>query len=272
MRLCIIAGSGDLPIDVANEAKDKGIYTTIIPIESFADQNSFKEYVNVETIPIGKIGRAFKFLKKHNISHILFAGSVKRPSLSSIIPDLEGTKLLARILKNKFLGDDTLLKCVIGFFEENGFQIISPTDILSLNIKKSGSITNSTPSKAELKDIEIGVSTSHRLSELDIGQSLLISEGRIISVEGAEGTDGMIKRSKEYVTPKKSILVKLPKLGQDTRIDMPTIGPKTIELMHKNNIAGIAIDKNVLVLSMQETIDIANLYSIYIYIIETEEI
>jgi len=269
MRLCIIAGSGNLPQDIAKEAKNRGTLTSIICIKSFANENSFKEYGEVDTISLGNVGQALKFLKKHKISHILFAGSVKRPSFLSIIPDFEGTKLLSYILKEKVLGDDTLLKSVISFFEKRGFKIISPNEILTLNIKESGSLTKLAPNIQALKDIEIGASANRYLSSLDVGQAIIVSEGRIISIEAAEGTDEMIRRSKEY-TEGQTTLIKLPKLNQDVRIDMPTIGPKTIELMSQNNISGIAIDKTVLILSVQETIDKADLLGIYIYVIEGE--
>ena len=266
MRLCIIAGSGDLPKNILNESLGKTQYISVICIKNEADIHNFNHADNVVEIALGKVGAAIEFLTTNRISHIIFAGSVKRPPLISIRADLEGTKLLALLLKEKFLGDDNLLKSVLRYFENLGFKILSPSELLASKLLVGEALTIHKPSTMALEDIKLGKEIFKKIGKLDIGQALIISEKRTIAIEGAEGTDNMIKRSKEYVS-NHSVLLKMHKQGQDERVDMPTIGPNTIEVMHTNNIKGIAVDRNVIILSMQDTIDKANSLGIYIYII-----
>ncbi len=264
MRLCIIAGGGELPQEILKRATLEKKFTSVICIKGEATPKNFLEANNSIEISIGKIGKATKFLEENNISHIVFAGSVQRPSLASISVDLEGAKLLALLLKEKFLGDDNLLKITIQYFEKKGFTILAPSDFLKAT--KKGALTNSKPNKQALEDINVAKSAFKKIGTLDVGQSLIVSEKRIIAIEGAEGTDNMICRSKNYIN-NHAVLLKLPKPGQETRIDMPTIGPKTIDIMHKSNLSGLVINKNVIVISEKETIDKANSLGIYIYVI-----
>lgn len=265
MRVCVLAGSGQLPLDVIKKLAQDKIFTSVIVLETQGKIEDYNDHKDVVSLKFGQIGKALELFKKHKITHLVFAGGVKRPSLTSIIPDFEGVKLLAEILKNKFLGDDNLLKTVLKYFEDKGLKIISPSEIVNLNSKSLGSLTKLVPNEDELKDIDVGCAAFKVLGKLDIGQSILVSEGRIISVEGAEGTDEMIKRSKNYVTSK-SILLKFSKVNQDLRVDAPTIGLDTIKTCNANNIAGIVINKNVIILSKNETIELANKLGIYIYV------
>lgn len=266
MRLCIIAGGGELPKDILRHSRSEKKSTSVICIASEANIADFKKADNSIEIPIGKIGKAIKYLQENNISHIVFAGSVERPALSKISVDLEGAKLLALLLKEKFLGDDNLLKTTLKYFENKGFTILPASNFSEASGKQKGVITTSKPNTQELEDIEIAKTAFKKIGKLDVGQALIVSEKRIIAIEGAEGTDNMLRRSGQYIEGH-ALLFKAHKPGQDKRVDMPTIGPKTIEIMHNNNISGIVIDQNVIILSQQETIDKANSLDIYIYVI-----
>lgn len=271
MKLCVIAGGGNLPKDIIIEAAQKNIPTFLITISTQAEPKLFsaiKDKIEDQIdLDIGKVGKALEFCKKNGVTHLVFAGSVKRPNLSSIFPDFEGVNLLGRIVANKFLGDDNILKCVLRFFEERNYTILSTAEIINSGPASFGNITNLKPSAKALLDIEIGVKALAQMSILDIGQALIVSSGKIIAVEASEGTDEMITRSKDYVLDE-AVLVKLPKIGQDRRVDMPTIGTKTIDMAAKSNINGIAIDQNVIIVSPEETIAKANAHKIYIHVIK----
>lgn len=273
MKLCVIAGGGNLPKDIITETAQKNIPTFLITISTQAEPEFFfaiKDKIEDQIdLDIGKVGKALEFCKKNGVTHLVFAGSVERPNLSSVSPDFEGVNLLGRILTNKFLGDDNILKCVLRFFEEKSYKILSTAEIMNSGLTPFRDITDSKPSAKALLDIEIGVKALAQMSNLDIGQALIVSSGKIIAVEASEGTDEMIKRSKDYVL-EQAVLVKLPKIGQDQRIDMPTIGTKTIDMAAKSNINGIAIDQNVIIVSPEETIARANESKIYIHIIKSE--
>ena len=70
----------------------------------------------------------------------------------------------------------------------------------------------------------------------------------MLAIEAAEGTDAMLVRVAEMrangrlrLAGLAGVLVKAPKRGQDLRLDMPAVGPKTIEGAVKAQLRGVAI-------------------------------
>ena len=83
-------------------------------------------------------------------------------------------------------------------------------------------------------------------------------DGRVLAVEAAEGTDRMLTRLAEAGDRRAAgrYLVKGPKPGQELRIDMPVIGPRTVELAAEAGLAGIAVEAGrVLAAERAELVD-----------------
>ena len=98
---------------------------------------------------------------------------------------------------------------------------------------------------AYLKDIHKGSLILNNNSKFDIGQSILIQEGNVIGIEAIQGTDNLIKQSLPYMQKvKKGVLIKLIKVKQDLRADLPTIGLKTLKNCFKSGVIGIAYSAN----------------------------
>ena len=116
------------------------------------------------------------------------------------------------------------------------------SDILKLHLKHISKIKIS---KSFLNDIHKGTSILNNNSKFDIGQSILIQEGNVIGIEAAQGTDNLIKQSLPYMQKvKKGVLIKLTKVKQDLRADLPTIGLKTLKNCLKSGVVGIAYSAN----------------------------
>jgi len=84
------------------------------------------------------------------------------------------------------------------------------------------------------------------LGPFDVGQSVVVDRGWVVAVEAAEGTDAMLARCAELrrgrVKRPSGVLVKTPKPGQELRVDMPTIGTRTVEAAAESQLAGIAAE------------------------------
>ena len=117
-KLAIIAGAGDYPIQIANHCQLMQIEHIILPIIGQFLAADYNLRDNIYPIEIGKIGKFLKILKEHNITDVILAGSVKKPSLNNIKVDFEGGKLLAKLLANKILGDNEILSTIIKFLEK----------------------------------------------------------------------------------------------------------------------------------------------------------
>ena len=246
-KLGIIAGSDGLPLTVARAFKGEVFVACIRNHAKVADYKDF----SAEEFHVGHVGKILKFFKKHVVTNLVLAGAIRRCSFSDIAVDLDGAVLLTKIMANKMLGDDKLLRIVADHIESKDFKIHSPLDY----IKNEMAQTKAKPSKDFLSDIEYTKNLVSKLGELDVGQAAIVERGRILGVEAAEGTDDLIKRCFSYTKePKTSILVKMMKPNQDKRLDTPVIGIKTIENAINSDMAGIAIQRNSVILIEPEKI------------------
>ncbi len=262
-NLGIISGSGSLPIQVAEAHNANGGQCYIACLEGYSETERFAR-TNYNSFKIGDVGAMLEFFKKNNVSRVVLAGKVSRPNFGNIKVDFVGASLLAKILKAKILGDDSVLQIITKFIEAKGYKVISANDII-----RSSSLPIQTlkkPDVRDLTDIELGIKVTQAIGRLDIGQAVIVDEGYVIGVEAAEGTDNLIKRCSDLRKSRKGgVLVKMMKVTQDKRLDIPTIGPETIELLAMHNYKGVAIEKdNVIIVEMQESVRLADLHKIFI--------
>jgi DUF1009 family protein len=257
----IIAGNGLLPASVAASLTKQNSKCYIAALTGEADPGLYQQYSH-RFFSLGMAGSIIEYFNTSNVEHVVLAGGVNRPNLKSLKVDMTGSILLARVLKQKFLGDDNLLKVITGFLEEKGFKIIASHEILaSDNII----ITTNIPSSSEIRDIDLGIKLLESIGEMDVGQSVIVEDGYILGIEAAEGTDNLIIRCSHLrKNARGGVLIKMAKRNQDTRVDMPTIGPETVEHLASYNYSGLAIKKDqVIVLNPQEVTRLANKYGLF---------
>lgn len=261
----IIAGNGSLPISLANSFIKQGGQCYIAALEGEANPALYKDFTH-QFFKIGMVKPIIEYFRKYDVKNIILAGGLNRPNLRSIKVDLMGSRLLARILKQKFLGDDKLLSIVTDFLEEKGFKVIFSYEILRTN---NDVMTIAVPSRIDNTDIELGIKLLDSIGYLDVGQSVIVDNGYIIGIEAAEGTDNLIERC-SYLRKNSTggVLIKMMKKGQDTRIDIPTIGAKTISNLANYGYKGLAIQKDkVIILEIERTIGLANECGLFIKLI-----
>ena len=145
-------------------------------------------------------------------------------------------------------GDDRLLSGVAGLFESYGFRLLAAHEVAPEILVRVGPLGKFQPSARDNADIERGLAAIDAIGPLDIGQAVVVADGRVLALEAAEGTDLMLDRIAELrklgriaITPGRGVLVKAPKRGQDRRFDLPTVGPMTINAVQRAGLAGIAL-------------------------------
>ena len=253
-KIALIAGNGSLPEKVILDFLKSNRDIFVILIGNTPAPPSIDKVPHA-IINIGLIGKCISTLRKENITDIVFAGGLQRPKIKDLRLDATGIKLVAKITKAKFIGDNSLLSLIIDFFEKAGFNIIGVDQILPEILMPKGIIGKIKPTHSEFNDIKSGSKLARNIGSLDIGQSVIIQDGIIIGVEAIEGTDELIKRcSKLQIGGKGGILIKMKKPNQDIRIDLPTIGTKTVETAHDNGLAGIAIEADSALIIDQELV------------------
>lgn len=265
-KLAIIAGSGMLPKHVVDSCKKKKIPYTIIGLAGHTEIENFGEESDFELFNIHSISKILKSMMSGNVSHVTLCGKVSRTSIPKLMLDLKGAKLLASIIKNG-LADSDLLGTIIKFLESEGFAIIAPELIASEIVLHQGNATKLKPSDNAYEDIKRGLQILKGVASFDVGQALVIQSGLVLGVEAAEGTDELIKRCGEIKQQGEGpILIKICKPFQDLRVDLPCIGPKTVELAAEFGFAGIAAEaEKTLMLDPVKTIKLAEKLKIFIY-------
>jgi UDP-2,3-diacylglucosamine hydrolase len=259
MRIGILAGGGRLPLMIAESALARGTQVHIVAIRGEAD-------AEIERFPHtwvnwGQIGRMLTTLRREGGNELVIAGGVRRPDFLQIRPDAGFFASLPQIAGLIAAGgDDSVLSRVVRFFEQKGLQVRGAHEIAPDLLTEGGDLLDTKLAPEDRRDAEIGFAVRRRLARLDAGQSVVVAEGRVLAIEGAEGTDRMLERvldlrEREAVTVRRGVLAKGPKPGQELRVDMPAIGPRTVDSVVAAGLAGIVIEEGgVLVLDREETL------------------
>jgi UDP-2,3-diacylglucosamine hydrolase len=240
--LGIIAGGGPLPGQVAQAARSSGRDVFIAGIEGFAEPGVLAPFPH-RIFRLGAIGAMVRAFRDEGCRDLVMIGPVKRPSFLSLRPDAEGAKMLARVGKAAFLGDDGLLAAVVRVLSEEGFTILGAHDIVTDALAPGGLLTKTAPDAQALADIERGMAALKALGAADIGQACVVQQGIVLAVEAVEGTDAMLARIPAVTRPGPGgVLVKLAKPGQERRADLPTLGTATINHALAAGLRGIAFE------------------------------
>ncbi len=268
-KLGIIAGGGELPMQVIEACKQEGRDFFVIAFENITNLKKLSSIPH-EVVNLGAAGKIIQKFKQENINEVLLAGGVGRPAFSKLQLDFTGLKLIARLMRLPSHGDDKVFSAIIKFLEGYGFKIVGADKILSALLIGKETIGEIEPDDIAENDIEIGMKAALKIGELDIGQAVIIQQGNILGVEGAEGTDRLVSRCTDLQTEGLGgVLVKMKKPSQDRRVDLPSIGVHTIENIHASGLRGVAVEAGgSLVINRQKVIKRANELGIFVVGIE----
>jgi DUF1009 family protein len=254
--LGILAGSGPLPGRVAAAAAAAGRKVFIVGLEGFAESRVIAHWPHV-FLRMGAVRGILGALRGNGCQDLVLIGPVRRPSFLDLRPDADGAKMLARIGRSAFAGDDGLLSAVIRVLGEEGFRVLGMHEILNAALGPRGLLTRTQPDANAMADIDRGIAVTRALGAVDVGQCCVVRAGVVIAVEAVEGTDAMLSRcgalldAMEMEKPA-GVLVKSVKPGQDRRADLPTIGPNTVRHAAEAGLSGIAYDASGTILADRE--------------------
>jgi len=245
--LAIICGGGSLPFAVADAARRDGRPVMLFALRGSADPQRVDDYPHHWVGP-GQAGRFLRLARQHGIRDVVMIGTVTRPALSQVRLDWRALLLLPRLIKLFRGGDDHLLSGMAQLFEDHGFRLIGAHEIAPEILLPQGRIGSCEPSAGDQADIRHGLALLQATGAFDIGQAVVVAQGRVLAIEAAEGTDEMLARLAELRTKGRvrfpagtGVLVKAPKPRQDRRVDLPSIGPRTIEGAAAAGLVGIAV-------------------------------
>ena len=258
----LIFGETNLPKEILK--KIKKIKKKYLIIDLTKNRN-FKKDKNFNSVSIGQIGKIINILKVNNCKKVLFAGKVSKPNFSKIKLDLKGIYYIPKIIKASKIGDAAILKEVINIFKKEKITTLdSLTFTPELSLSKSDH-TKIKPNKEDQKDIKKGVSVLGRLSTYSFAQGVVVRDNKVLAIEGNEGTQNMLQKIKKKKNLLKGVLEKLQKKKQDLRIDLPTIGLKTVIKCKSAGLKGIILkNKQNICLDKKKLVNFANKNKLFI--------
>jgi DUF1009 family protein len=245
-RLAILCGAGAFPLEVASEARRVGREPFLIGVVGATD-TAIEAYPHV-WVRMGEVGKLFAALKAQAIAELVIIGAMTRPEFADLRLDWGAVKRAAGIAQAFRRGDNGLLAGIAAIIEREGVRVVGAHEVAPRLLAPVGKIGGRAPSTEDESDIAFAGGLLGALSTFDAGQGVIVASGRVVAIEAAEGTDAMVARVAEmrasgrlrFAGPA-GVLVKAPKQGQDLRLDMPAIGPKTIEGAIKAQLRGVAI-------------------------------
>ena len=244
--LAILCGGGDFPIQVAQAAIKQGRDPVMVGIVGAAD-------ARIEAFPhfwvhMGEVGKLFRSLKERGIVEIAIVGAMTRPEFADLRLDWGALRRLAGLASLFRGGDNHLLVGIARFFENEGVAVVGVHQIAPQLLVSPGALSALAPSAPALADARQGGALIGALSPFDVGQAVVVANGRVLAIEAAEGTDSMLARVADLRGTRRlrfkgraGVLVKAPKRDQDMRLDMPAVGLKTIEGAKRAQLEGIAL-------------------------------
>ncbi len=269
--LVILAGAGRLPALLADELTRRGRSHRILAFRGFAERDVCRRADVV--MDLLDVGRALTTMRDWGAAAVTLAGAVSRPSPAAALGAFAYFRNRHELDDILSRGDDHLLRGVVERLEARGFPVVGVRDIAPTLLAREGAYGRVRPDLEDQTSIAVGLELLRDLSPHDVGQATVVAAGRVTAIEGPEGTDRMLDRARRFSirrpfgrpVVRAGVLVKAAKRGQDMRVDLPTIGPRTVENAARAGLQGIAIGAgSTLVLDEARAIEIADRLGLYL--------
>ena len=249
-------GEGDFPIKIFKKIKQKRLKYLIIDLTK---KKKFKKNKKAYVVSIGQFGKIINILKNNRCKKVIFAGKVEKPNFPKLKLDFKGIYYMPRIIKSSKLGDAAILKEIIKILKQEKIITISSLTFNSELALKKGTYSKVKPNKEDNKDIKKAISTLNRLGKYTFSQGTVVRNNKVVAIEGKGGTKRMLKKIRSQKQRNKGVLVKFPKKKQDLRIDLPTVGLKTLIQCKSAGLKGIVLkSKQNIFLERKKCISFAN--------------
>lgn len=276
-KLGIIAGGGDLPVLLAEHCAAAERPYFVARISPYASP-ALEAHPGV-TLGIGAMGARMHAMRGAGVDTVVLIGQVPRPDLRTVELDDGARAMLPAIIAAMPQGDDALLRAVLAEHERLGFRVIGADAVMAELLAPAGVWGAVQPTPEQIEDIRKGAEVAAAAGAFDIGQGVVVCDGLVLAVEAQEGTDAMLARVAHLPgairgTPqaRRGVLVKRPKPIQERRIDLPTIGARTILGAAQAGLSGVAVEAGgALVVRREELLAEADRSGLFVYGFSSDE-
>jgi DUF1009 family protein len=239
--LGIIAGNRSLPLLFAQQARSMGVKRLVAAAFEGETDAALKPLVDeIVWLKVGQLSKMISVFTDRSISRCVMVGQIAPKNLYDVRPDLRAMALLLR-LKEK--NAHTIFGAIAGELKKDGVELIDATPWLKPLMPANGFQLGPRLSAEQNIDVEFGFKIAKEISRMEIGQTVVVKGGTVLSVEGLEGTDKCLTRGGELAGKSGgAVAVKVAKLDHDMRFDIPCIGMQTLETCAASGISVLALE------------------------------
>jgi hypothetical protein len=248
-----------LPVAVATYCQRAGRPLFVIRLRGIADA-PMQDFPGIE-LGIAEIGKCIDVLRREGCASLCMTGVVKRPDFAALKPDFKGLQLIPGAIAAARHGDDALMRYFVGHFEKEGFKVEGATDVMADLLLGAGALGAISPNERQLEDVTKAMEIAAALGRFDVGQGAVVCDGLVLAVEAQEGTDAMLDRVaglpeeiRGTRASPRGALSKTPKPIQERRMDLPTMGVRTLEAAAAAGLAGVAGEADGMVVLDREAV------------------
>ena len=256
-------GDTDFPKLILKSIKKKKKNYFIIDLTK---NNIFRNDINSYRISIGQFGKILKLIKEKKCKKVIFAGKINKPKFSQLKLDITGIYYIPRVIKAAKKGDAAILKELIKILSIEKINVISSTYFNPELSLSKGNYSKLKANKYDLLDIKKGINSLKKSNSYDHVQAAIVRNNFVIK-ETSKGTKKLLQTIKK-IKKNSGILIKFPKIKQDLRADLPTVGLETFKDCKKAGIKGVVLkSKQNIFLEKKECIKFANENKMFIAVI-----
>lgn len=270
-KLGVIAGGGDLPVVLAEYCASTGAPYFVARISPLAE--AALDAHPGASHALGAMGARMAALRGAGCDAIVLLGRVPRQDPRALDLDEGGRAMAPALLAAAPQGDDALLRAILAEHERAGFQVLGAEEVMADLLAPVGVWGAVRPNDAHLADMKRAAAIAAAIGHYDVGQGVVVCDGLALAVEAQEGTDAMVRRVSELPLTvrgspdaRRGVLVKRPKPIQERRIDLPTIGARTIKGAAAAGLAGVAVEAGgALAVRRAELVATADSAGLFVY-------
>ncbi|MEL6328616.1 MAG: UDP-2,3-diacylglucosamine diphosphatase LpxI [Planctomycetota bacterium] len=261
----VIAGGGRLPELVVRSLRDRGHVVHGLGLARQYERELPALCDTFREVPLLRIGRWARMLRTSNTRHAIMVGRVDKAKIMHDpwrmmrnIPDFRTLRAWYSQLKND-RRSHTILAAIADELDRFGVSLMDSTVPIPEQLAQPGVMTRTTPTKEQQADIDFAWPLLSEMLRLDIGQAVTVRERDVLAVEAVEGTDKVISRTGGLCRRGGWTLCKGARLWHDRRSDVPTVGPRTLELMKEHGGRCLALAaSDVIMIDREKMIDRAD--------------
>jgi DUF1009 family protein len=273
--IAILAGAGQLPVQLVNHLERTGQEVRVLAFRGFAEPALRRRaHATVDLLDLNAIMSTLEGWRPQAVSLV---GAVRRPGFSALLSAYSLFRNMHEVKEIIARGDDQVLRGAVMLLEERGHRVVGAHELAPSLVADRTLAGAQQPGADDKEAIAVGLDLLASLSCFDIGQGAVIARRHVLAIEGPEGTDRMIRRVRGLRQSwfdlrrreEGGVLIKAAKRGQDLRVDMPTIGPRTVTEAARAGLSGIAVGAgSTFVLEQDETLRTADRLGLFLIAVD----